>query len=478
MNEVQTPALTLEEQREQLDKVLRSDVFKAARGLQRFLEYVGAKTLAGLSDEVKEYAIGTEVFGRPADYDPRIDTVVRVQALRLREKLREYFEGEGAADEILLAVPKGHYVPYFTRRTSPATIDFANFSSSAPHAATSADLSAVPTLTLPEATSRTGSPSRATLLGVGAVAVLFLAIGFLLARTQSARFPWEHSSVEPSKARSAEVDPAVGLWTGFLKNDSSPMVAYCNDVFLKTESSDLLRVKSAEVGTLGATANTELASSLSTNPRLLTQAGPVSFDDTYTGTGEVMGVYYLTQMFGQARAVLRVKRSRLVTTDDLSHHDLIFLGSTRENALLAGLPLVQDFVFDWPPSAGMWKGMIKNLHPQPGEASAYRIERDVKTHVLRADYALISFLPGIAPNRKIVVLAGMTTLGTQAAAEFATSQAGMAELQKHLSGKVGDKLPAFFQALLKVDVMRGEILNVSYVTGHAIRPSQPVVQKN
>jgi len=194
-----------------------------------------------------------------------------------------------------------------------------------------------------------------------------------------------------------------------------------------------------------------------------------------------MGVHYLTRLFVQAGAVIAVKRSRLVTTDDLSHHDLIFLGSTRENALLAGLPLVQDFVFDWPPLAGMWKGRIKNLHPQPGETDAYQIERDPKTHVLRTDYALISFLPGIAPDRKIVVLAGMTTLGTQAAAEFATSQSGMAELRKRLSAQssaAGNRLPAFFQVVLKVDVMRGEILNVSYVTAHTIRPSQPVVQKN
>src|SRR5438270_11401116 len=82
------PALTLQEQQEQLDKVLRSNAFRSAHALRKFLDYVGSKALAGLSDEVKEYAIGTEVFGRPADYDPRIDTVVRVQAIRLREKLR------------------------------------------------------------------------------------------------------------------------------------------------------------------------------------------------------------------------------------------------------------------------------------------------------------------------------------------------------------------------------------------------------
>src|SRR5436305_1447529 len=116
MNEVEEPVLKLEEQREQLDRVLRSNVFKSAHALRKFLEYVGSKALAGFSAEVKEYAIGTEVFGRPANYDPRIDTVVRVQAIRLREKLREYYEKEGATDQITLAVPKGHYIPTFSRR--------------------------------------------------------------------------------------------------------------------------------------------------------------------------------------------------------------------------------------------------------------------------------------------------------------------------------------------------------------------------
>ncbi|PYY12981.1 MAG: hypothetical protein DMG60_22850 [Acidobacteria bacterium] len=67
MNEVEEPVLKLEEQREQLDRVLRSNVFKSAHALRKFLEYVGSKALAGFSAEVKEYAIGTEVFGRPAN---------------------------------------------------------------------------------------------------------------------------------------------------------------------------------------------------------------------------------------------------------------------------------------------------------------------------------------------------------------------------------------------------------------------------
>jgi hypothetical protein len=202
----------------------------------------------------------------------------------------------------------------------------------------------------------------------------------------------------------------------------------------------------------------------------------VFFEDLYTGTGEVMAVFYLTQMFSQFHSPLGVKRSRLVTTDDLASHDVIFLGSTVEDALLAELPLTQDFVFVWPPQPrGAWKQRIGNLHPRPGESSSYQVERDPATSVLRADYGLVSFLPGIRPNRKIVILGGLTTLGTQAAAEFATSSSQVTELAAR-NGTGADplhkKVPPFFQAVIRAEIMKGDILNVKYVTGHAIPAPQ------
>jgi hypothetical protein len=253
-------------------------------------------------------------------------------------------------------------------------------------------------------------------------------------------------------------------------------VAYSNAVFLTDETSDLLRLKSEEVDNLGALASSDVAKRLAANPRLLERAGPVFFEDLYTGTGEVMAVFYLTQMFSQFHSALGVKRSRLVTTDDLARHDVIFLGSTVEDALLAGLPLTQDFVFVWPPQPrGAWKQRIANLHPQAGESSSYEVERDPATSVLRADYGLVSFLPGIRPNRRIVILGGLTTLGTQAAAEFATSPSQIAELAaRHGTGSdpLHKKVPPFFQAVIRAEIVRGDILSVKYVTGHVIPAPQ------
>jgi hypothetical protein len=244
----------------------------------------------------------------------------------------------------------------------------------------------------------------------------------------------------------------------------------------------LLRLKTEQVDNMGAPASSDLARRLAANPRLLDRTGPVAFEDVYTGTGEVMSVFYLTRMFSQYHVPLGVKRIRLVTTDDLTQHDVVFLGSTRENALMEELPLTQDFVFAWPPKLiGVWSGQILNLHPRPGEGTSYQVERDPKSLVLRTDYALVSFLPGITPNRKIVVLGGLTTLGTQAAANFASSPTEIAELAARLDtgpGPSPKRIPPFFQAVLRVEIMKGDVLSVRYVTGHVIHPAPRLSPKN
>ena len=82
--------------RAQLDRILASPGFVNADRLSRFLRFVVERTLAGEGDQLKEYLLGTEVFDRPSDYDPRLDSIVRVEARRLRAKLAEFYAGPRA----------------------------------------------------------------------------------------------------------------------------------------------------------------------------------------------------------------------------------------------------------------------------------------------------------------------------------------------------------------------------------------------
>jgi len=104
--------------RSALDSVLRSPPFAASPKLKDFLRYCVERTLEGRGDEIKEYSIGHEVYGRNKHFDPQIDSIVRVEAARLRRKLAEYYEGAGRNDGLRIDLPKGGYVPEF--RAIPA----------------------------------------------------------------------------------------------------------------------------------------------------------------------------------------------------------------------------------------------------------------------------------------------------------------------------------------------------------------------
>jgi len=81
--------------------------------LTQLLDFLIASTLQGDAPHLKETTIGVSVFGRSPDYDPKVDTIVRSQAWRLRSKLRKYYASEGLHDWVVVELPVGHYVPCF-----------------------------------------------------------------------------------------------------------------------------------------------------------------------------------------------------------------------------------------------------------------------------------------------------------------------------------------------------------------------------
>lgn len=102
--------------RAELDRILAAKGFSSAGRLSKLLRYVVEKTLAGETGQLKEYAVGVEVFERDQTYDPRLDSIVRVEAGRLRSRLDEYYNGEGASSPIRITLPRGGYAAQFEHR--------------------------------------------------------------------------------------------------------------------------------------------------------------------------------------------------------------------------------------------------------------------------------------------------------------------------------------------------------------------------
>ena len=113
--------------RAELHRILASNIFLNAQRPSQFLRFIVETTLAGNDRQIKEYLLGVEVFKRPPTYDPKDDPVVRIEAGRLRKKLADYYGGPGAADPIVIDVPRGGYVPIFSSNSFATQVEDARF---------------------------------------------------------------------------------------------------------------------------------------------------------------------------------------------------------------------------------------------------------------------------------------------------------------------------------------------------------------
>ncbi len=102
----------------ELERVLESPGFTRNERISGFLRFVVERHLAGRDHELKESVLGTEVFGRSPDYDPKRDPIVRTEAGRLRSRLIEYYAREGRDSALVIDLPKGGYVPVFHQRAA------------------------------------------------------------------------------------------------------------------------------------------------------------------------------------------------------------------------------------------------------------------------------------------------------------------------------------------------------------------------
>ena len=175
--------------------------------------------------------------------------------------------------------------------------------------------------------------------------------------------------------------------------------------------------------------------------------------DHYTGVGEVLAVHELDQVFAMLHRQMRVKRGSLFSLDDVKNHDLIFLGSPSENLTLMEIPSTREFVFqrlaDGPRKGDL---AIVNVHPQAGESRVF--VASPSSSPMTEDFAVIGFLPGLDPARSVMIFAGTTTFGTQAAVEYVCRQDSLKQLLSRLPVSTTGELKPF-EALLRVKVARG-----------------------
>ncbi|MEJ7710175.1 MAG: hypothetical protein WKF84_09995 [Pyrinomonadaceae bacterium] len=460
---------------EQLENVLRSRVFQGSENLRAFLRYVVTKTVDQDAGSLKEYTIACDVFGQD-NYDPRIDSTVRVQAGRLRNKLQEYYSTEGRQDHIIIELPKGHYTPTFSYVERPDTLaplpSVCIIEGSFPtNGAAAAEEVAVPPQESVGARSLENLPAEekrprwpvpvvasGLLLGVVVLWLSYVAVSYRAEAQQ-----WR--ALTSTKNSSAEWRALSVVWGEFLSSPQPILVSYSNALFERRPDHSLKSMRPLAPGK--AEESVAASASEPTNAE-------VDVIDYYTGVGEVMGASSLSKFFTQAGHSFRVKRSLLLNWDDVKTENVVMLGSPAENLLLRSLPQAQDFEFRYNNELRLIE--LINLRPQPGEESIYRPKfervRDQGSITLSVseDYALISLIKGLGEQNKLLILAGITTHGTHAAAEYMTKPEYAKELLNHLNASAvkGSAPPGSYQVVLKVKVNGGVPIQVSYVTHHVL----------
>jgi len=406
----------------QIEKIAGSSLLHGSESLCRLLRYLARNAVDHPGAHLKEYQIATEVFGRSADFDPQLDSTVRVQVGRLRQKLHEYYSSEGVEDAILVDLPKGSYaLGLHHRGPAPLRKELESY------------------IVAPVAPVAPSTRNWAI-----AVSVLSL----LLAGTVAVIVAERMTSNKGAAAEASEnySSPALRVfWKVFLGAPQEPWVVFSNASFVGRPETGMRYLDPAR----------------DTQPKIL---------DHYTGVGEVLAVHELDQVFATLHRQLRVKRGSLLSLDDVKNNNLIFVGSPAENLTLRDIPGTSEFVFrrltDGPRKGDL---AIASVHPQPGEPKQFL--GTPNNLQLTDDYSVIALVKGLNPARSVLILAGTTTLGTQAAVEYVCRQSSVERLLLRLSvSPTGEVEP--FEAVLHVKVTRGVPMESELVSLRKDLPQQ------
>jgi hypothetical protein len=436
--------------------------------LQQLFQYLVSRALDGSTESLKEYTIGVEAFGRSQDFDPKTDTIVRVQIHRLRQKLREYYDTNDRTDPILVEIPKGHYLPRFEALSGSNDDRHVQDPGLRLLKVVSADEIPVRDKAISDR-----RPYKFALTAVALILAVFASgiwIGLKLRPNRNVL-----AAKAFAKEPSLQPDPVKVFWARVVGDDPSPVIAYPDAVFLLDETNDLFRFRQGASDDRGALVDPHVARQFASNPALVSGAGPLNYENGYTGVGELQAVAMLSGLFGEMGIRPVIKPSRDITPVDLRQHSVILLGSSFQNVAVAQFMTKGDFSFKNPDSRlEQWRAEIVNARPRSSEVVSYHTERDPDTHVLRGDYGIISIQGGEAAGRHVVMLGGLDTTGTEGATMFATSKNGVEELQKMIgfsfeAGQSAEMPP--FQALVQTRLEKGsEVLGASLVTVHNINP--------
>jgi hypothetical protein len=352
--------------------------------------------------ELGEQQIGIRVFGRPETYNRADDNIVRASARQLRVKLKEYFETEGREEPLIVEIPKGTYVPVFVARP------------------------AKPEENPPEA-------STAHNLFLGAVLVAALVACTWLG--------WDNWQLRKRATAAAAPDPVSEI---LFKSGSRLNLVVADGALLAYQRA-LGHVFSLEDYT-----GENYLSARSGLPKQ-TSAFFSGFLRTRTSSlADVVIVAKVAESAGRHHSRVRVRHAREVLSRDFQADNFIIIGGVRANPWAGLFESGLNFRFQINPKDG--RGEIVNLKPRPGELPLYTNRLGVGRS--GTVYARVALVPNLAHNGSVLLIAGVTAPGTEAAGDFMVDPNSLPILERalHVSNLVDESQ---FEVVLEASVLEG-----------------------
>lgn len=420
--------LSPREKLELVQRIVHSPLFARSTAMRAFLLYITESAIANRTDRIKEQSIGVEVLGRRPNYDPADDNIVRVRAHELRQRLEKYFATDGAAERILITIPKGTYRPEFTLRPVPA----------APLPPEPAPLPPVAAAPAPEpnipAAPVALRPRHLWLwLSLAGNLLLIAGVVFALYRPSAARpadalqAPALHdfwSQVFSGPDRGLKIVPAdtgFALWQD-LSGHNVNLGDYLSRRFL-TLSDDRLR---------------EVASRRSTSPA-----------DVVVSTRLAL----ISRAFG-GQSFLQYARD--VDARGFQSTNVAVLGSHRSNPWMEVFEPQLNFVVDRDPVTGA--PSFRNRAPRGGEAPRYSIPATLDIEGGEQEefdsYGLVALLRPCNSPHFAVLIEGLNMQATEAAGELVTDAHSLTSLLQAIHHKPGTDV-APFEALIQIKSLPG-----------------------
>lgn len=381
-----------------MDRVLASRQFARSIKLSAFLRFVCDSAIDGAIAQVSEHNIGVRVFGRPPAYNPAEDNIVRSQARLLRQRLDAYFEGEGRTEALRISIPKGAYRPVFERRALDAAVG------SAP----------------PVAGARAMTRRRA------------MTVAASLAVSAGGYAVWPRAAESRSGA----------LWQSIFNRTRSTLIVPADTGLVLAQDLAQQSVTLADYITGDYVA--KLASHGSISSDLLRRIAR----RRYSGAVDVAVASRLMTRPEASSAKAMVRYSRDLRLAEFKVSNAILLGAPHSNPWLQLFGKKLNFWLDL--DLAQSEFIVQNRSPRPGE------QREYRTHLKdaqRSVWAVLSFLPNVDDAGRVLMLAGASTAGTEAAAEFLLNDDAMNAFLARSPASNGG--PSYFNVLLEAHPVAG-----------------------